>query len=165
MLCAKCSRYLANRLNKIVLVAGAISVSMQSATAALEVSDNRTLFPSNPQLCGGAKPDGRIGTVCYPSLIAWKLQGDHVAASNITVLNLSPSTLLYVSGEQISSCRDAFRRWLSPAASTKLTGVGAAWASERTPVQIQVGRVLSTDSFKLQLPPYSLTTIARCAEG
>ena len=138
---------------------------MQSATAALEVSDNRTLFPSNPQLCGGAKPDGRVGTVCYPSLIAWEFQADQVTVSNITVLNLSPSTLPYVSGGQMSSCHDAYRRWLSPAASTKLTGVGAAWASERTPVQIQVGRVLSTDSFKLQLPPYSLTTIARCAEG
>eukprot|EP01052_Picozoa_sp_SAG31_P043576 SAG31_NODE_7305_length_1724_cov_1.775385_3_plen_119_part_01 len=56
-------------------VLAAMAAAMQGATSALEISDNRTFFPSNPEMCGGAKPDGRNGTVCYPSLLAWQFFG------------------------------------------------------------------------------------------
>lgn len=143
---------------------GAMAASMQRATSAVEVSNNRTLFPRNPQLCGGAKPDGRPGSVCYPSLIGWEFRADHLTTSNITVLNLSPSTLLYFGVQHRTSCRDFFQRWLSPSTLIAPVGVGAAWASERTPVQTQSGPVPRA-GVGLPVPPYSLTTITRCAEG
>ena len=117
-------------------------------------------------------------TVCYPSLLAWQFTGSYTdqrevggtATTNITVLNLSPSTLSYHSTtaaeeQPEEACRDTYQRWLSPAAvSSTATGVGAAWASERTPVQRQAGEVLS-GHVNVQLPPYSLTTITSTCQA
>jgi hypothetical protein len=116
-------------------------------------------------------------TVCYPSLLAWQFTGSYTgqrevsgtATTNITVLNLSPSTLSYHSTtaeeQPEEACHDTYQRWLSPAAvSSTATGVGAAWASERTPVQRQAGEVLS-GHVNVQLPPYSLTTITSTCQA
>ena len=116
-------------------------------------------------------------TVCYPSLLAWQFTGSYTnqrevgaatTMTNITVLNLSPSMLSYHSTTAAEeqpevACRDTYKRWLSPAAvSSTATGVGAAWASERTPVQRQAGEVLSGH---VQLPPYSLTAITSTCQA
>ena len=87
----------------------ALAAAMSGASRATEVSANRTLFPTNPQLCGGLKPDGMAGTVCYPSLLAWRFSGA-AASSNVAVLNLSPTALRY------AGAGESYRTWSSPAA-------------------------------------------------
>ena len=82
-----------------------VSSAMQAASAATEVGAEVLLFPKNPQLCGGVKPDGIAGSVCYPSLLAWRFTTPDSKA-NITVLNLSPSTLVYVTSEAIHKIYD-----------------------------------------------------------
>ena len=158
----------------------ALAAAMSGASSATEVSANRTLFPTNPQLCGGLKPDGMAGTVCYPSLLAWRFSGA-AASSNVAVLNLSPTALRY------AGAGESYRTWSSPAAGGRPSrfcpspnpacGMAVrpswllrcdgnccsgfalhnqAWASIDTPVRSTAGAIAGTG---LELPPFTITTL------
>jgi hypothetical protein len=148
---------------------------MAGARAAVELGGDRHMFPSNPTLTGGRRPNNLPGAVAYPSLLAWgfgglikplknSIGGAGGVASNVTVVNLSPKPLRYCGyhakycggapSSSIAGVATTYTTWRSPSLQGPL-----AWASDSTPVRVTRGRLHQTKA-ALVLPPYSITVVS-----
>ena len=128
---------------------GAVAGSMASAQTALDLSDTTAIFPLNPKLTGGVRPNSLPGNITYPSLLAWGFRGGMGGAtdsSNITVVNLSARPLSALLAQESNS----FTTWSSPSREGPVS-----WATARAPVRVQTG----TTKGHLVLQPYSITVI------
>ena len=124
---------------------GAMAASMAGARTAINVGGDTQLFPNNPIVPGGVKPNALPGSVAYPSLLGWRFTagGRH---SNLTVLNLGEQPLEYRAPEGAR-----YQFFVSP---TLAGPVG--WASQATPVRVLQGVTSATKP--VLVPPYSLAT-------
>ncbi len=136
---------------------GALAWNMQGATWAQPLAFEHD---ANPMRSGGVAPAGLKGNVSFPTLQGWLFTNNKSSSgsgvstrSNATVLNLGPDTMQFTPPGGCVS----YTTWESPGDDGPL-----AWATTDRPV-MRTSKPCGDRGFKIQLAPYSITTVTGAA--